>query len=454
MPRLKLTALAVPALLAACTVGPDFKSPGIPLANSFAEGAHAPIGDAAAQQWWLQFNDKMLNQLVAAAMRQNLDVRTALVRIDEAQAAARATGLAGLVSGGVTGQWTRQGGDNIPVSETRSAGFNPSIIIDLFGSQQRQREAALANLRATELSVGTARLAVLSALVSSYLDLRYFQQALALTRGTISSQAETLELVRGQFGAGASTQLDVAQAEAAYNQARANLPGLESGYYSALYSIATLLAVPVQTIQTQLQAGGRQPNVYAGAGAGIPADLLRNRPDVRSTEESYAAAVARVGVSEAALYPSLSLGGNVGISNGVNTWSFGPTVSIPLLNMPVLLANRDQAIAQAEQARLAWRASVLGAVEEVQSSQSAYIRARSEVSALQGSVTSFSRVVDLSQQTYDAGATTLLDLLNGQRSLSSAQLSLAASVRDMAANWAALQVAAGRGWAIVPPATN
>lgn len=175
----------------------------------------------------------------------------------------------------------------------------------------------------------------------------------------------------------------------------------------------------------------------------------RNRPDVRAAERDYAAAVAGVGVSTAQLYPSLTLAGTV-TATGTNTWGFGPTLSIPVLNRPSLLAARDQSKAQAEQARLAWQASVLGAVEDVQSAQSAYLRSLREVSSLRSSVNAYTRVTDLSQQTYEGGTTTLSDLLDGQRSLASARLSLAASVRDMAANWASLQVSAGRGWATGP----
>lgn len=228
------------------------------------------------------------------------------------------------------------------------------------------REAALASLQSAELSVGEARLAFLSSLVSTYLDLRYYQQAMALTRQTIASQSETLSLARNRAAAGAATSLEVAQAEAAYEQARAQLPGLESGYYASLYAIATLLAVPVQEIQGPLQTGGGQPLPRGASNPGVPADLLRNRPDVRAAERDYAAAVAGVGVSTAQLYPSLTLAGTV-TATGTNTWGFGPTLSIPVLNRPSLLAARDQSKAQAEQARLAWQASVLGAVEDVQS---------------------------------------------------------------------------------------
>ena len=449
MQTLKLVPLGLPALLAACATAPDYETPTMRMASGFSETAATPAGDVTTQQWWLQLNDPMLNQLVKAGMAQNLDIRTALARVAQAQAAARASGLPAYINGSVNGSYTRSGGEVLDTTDSRSASFGPSVVIDLFGAQAYTREAALASLQSAELSVGEARLAFLSSLVSTYLDLRYYQQAMALTRQTIASQSETLSLARNRAAAGAATSLEVAQAEAAYEQARAQLPGLESGYYASLYAIATLLAVPVQEIQGPLQTGGGQPLPRGASNPGVPADLLRNRPDVRAAERDYAAAVAGVGVSTAQLYPSLTLAGTV-TATGTNTWGFGPTLSIPVLNRPSLLAARDQSKAQAEQARLAWQASVLGAVEDVQSAQSAYLRSLREVSSLRSSVNAYTRVTDLSQQTYEGGTTTLSDLLDGQRSLASARLSLAASVRDMAANWASLQVSAGRGWATGP----
>lgn len=440
----------VPMVLAlsACAVGPDFRSPSQPVAANFAEGSAQPIGEASAQYWWRSYNDAMLNELVQTGLSQNLDIKTAISRVAEAQAAARATGLPAMISGSVSGDSIRAGGEAISGTTTTSgASFNPSLVLDLFGGERRSREAALASLQSAELSVGAARLTFLSQLVSSYIDLRYYQNALTITRQTLGTRRETLSLVQSQREAGAATALDEAQAQAALDESLASLPSLESGFYASSYAIATLLAQPVQTIETRLQRGAAQPRPGGNASAGVPADLLRNRPDVRAAERDYAAAVANVGVSEAQMYPSVSLGGTVSTSEGVGSWSFGPKVSLPVLNQGVLAAKRDQAIAQAEQAELGWRSSVLGAVEEVQASQSDYIRNQRAVAAYQRSVNSYERVVSLSRETYNGGTTTLLDFLDVQRSLASSRLTLASSVRDLAASWATLQVAAGKGWA-------
>lgn len=445
-PAFSRVMLPLSLVLAGCAVGPDYSAPEMALAATFVDGNAAPIGDVAAQRWWLAFNDPVLSDLVDTGLAQNLDIRLALARVAEAQAAARATGMPALVGGTVTGSVTRSGESDGGGATTRTAGFNPSLVVDLFGGERRAREQALAQLQGADLDAGTARLVFVSSLVSSYIDLRYYQSALAISRETVASRRETLELVQRQRQAGTATELAEAQAQVAVDEALAQLPGLEQGFYSSAYAIATLMGRPAQEILPRLERGNPQPAPRGSdVAAGVPADLLRNRPDIRSSERSFAAAVASVGVQEAQLYPSLTLGGNVSIS-GNNSWSFGPAVSVPVLNQGVLAANRDSAIAQAEQADLTWRAAVLSAIEEVQSAQSSLMRNRRAMEANRRATESSQRLVDLSRQTWEGGTTTLLDFLESERSLATSRLSLAAATRDTAASWASLQIAAGRGW--------
>ncbi|EIE50598.1 nodulation protein T precursor [Salipiger aestuarii] len=440
--------------LAACTVGPDYTAPSATLATSFAEGGAAPIGDAAAQYWWRGYNDRLLSDLVQQGLGQNLDIKTAISRVRQAQAAARATGAPALVSGNLSGGRTVSGSETVDNAGVDAASFSPALVLDLFGGERRNREAALAALASAQLSVGEARLAYLASIVSNYIDLRYYQNALAILRQTIGTRRETLSLVQSQREAGAATALDEAQAQAALDEALASLPGYESGFYAASYAIATLLAVPAQTIEDRLERGAAQPYVNGSADVGIPADLLRNRPDVRAAERDFAEAVANVGVAAADLYPSVTLSGSIGDTEGFKSWSYGPQISIPVLNRPLLQAQRDAAVAAAQTAELAWRASVLDAVEGVQSAQSDYIRNRRAVSAYRRSVSSYERVVSLSRETYNGGTTTLLDFLDVQRLLASSRLTLASSLRDLAASWATLQVAAGKGWTVPAAAAN
>ncbi|WP_290685954.1 TolC family protein, partial [Haematobacter sp. UBA3484] len=249
-----------------------------------------------------------------------------------------------------------------------------------------------------------------------------------------------------QFDLGSGTQLQLLQAQALLESTRANLPSLEKGFYIAVYALATLLAEPAQPLMTEMERGAAQPRPRGNDATGVPADILRNRPDVRSAERSLAAAVAAVGVSTADLYPSVNLSGNV-TAGSSHSWSFGPSVSLPVLNQPLLRANRDAAVSAAKQAELGWRGTVLAAVEDVQAAQAAVSRDRRQVAALGRTAEAYARARDLSRETYEVGTTSFLDFLDSERSMGDAQLSVASSVRTLANDWTSLQIATGRGWA-------
>ncbi len=445
---MKPALLALPFLvgLAACTVGPNYQAPKIGLAARFAEGDGATDGDVALERWWTGFGDATLNQIADRGLAQNLDILTAIERINQAEAALRATGAAALVTGDIGAEATRSRQQGVIDSES-SATAAATFVIDLFGGEARARQQAEAELEASTLDVGTARLAYLSSLVGAYIDARYYQEAAAITRGLIDTRRQTLELVERQQGVGLATDLSVLQAQALLEETRATLPAFEQGYASSVYAIATLLATPAAPLTSGLGRGAVQPRPPRGAEAGLPADLLRNRPDIRSSERAVAAAVAAVGVAEADLYPSLDLSGSVSASNP-SSWSFGPAIALPVLNQPVLRANRDQAISLARQSELAWRQSVLSAVEEVQTAQGAVIRGRRELAAQQSATEMYRRARDLSRETYEAGTTTFLDFLDAERSAGQTALALALSTRSLANDWVSLQIAAGRGWAV------
>lgn len=179
--------------------------------------------------------------------------------------------------------------------------------------------------------------------------------------------------------------------------------------------------------------------------AGVPADLLRNRPDLRASEASLRAAVAAVGVAEADLLPSITLSGTVANSSGTRSWSLGPELSLPVLNRGALRANRDAKVSAARQAELSWRSAVNGAVEDVQVAASNLTQYRLRQSALEQAARSYGHALGLAQQNYEAGAITLLDLLDTDRSAASARISAASAANETAQEWAFLQIALGAG---------
>ncbi|MBC7282047.1 efflux transporter outer membrane subunit [Hoeflea sp.] len=444
-PRISILTASLISLSACTSVGPDYKALDAATPASYVEGGTISAGDVAPVKWWQGLGAPQLDALVERGLAQNLSIQTAIERVEETRAALRSTG-AGTVSGNLTGASLRSGGSASPTASTNSAVFNASLVLDLFGGQRRAVERARAQAESADYDIGTARLAFLASLTGAYVDARYFQETLELTRRTIATRERTFELVRAQEDAGTATELDRVQARALLEEARASLPDLESGFNSAVYAIATLLAEPAAPLRASLQKGAAQPRPKSGMAAGVPADLLRNRPDIRAAERDLAAAVAAIGVAEAELYPSITLSGEITASSA-NNWSFGPTLVLPVLNQPKLRADRDQAISRARQAELAWRALILSAVEETQSAQGKVLRTQRALFSLRAAADSYARAVELSQLTYSGGTTTLLTLLDAERSRAAARLSLAQSVQALANNWISLQVATGRGWA-------
>ncbi len=435
--------------VAGCAVGPDYQRPEASLSARFAEGDAQTIGQVAGEAWWQDYRDPVLNELVSRGLKQNLDVLAASEAIREAEANLRATGINSAASGSLDGSRTRQGGEAIDGIQTiDNAELGASFVIDLFGGIRREREGAIASLASARATVETTRLAWLAELVAAYSSARYYQEALALARDTISAREETVDITRTQYDAGAATEYEVAEAEALLSNARAAVPQYAALFDSNVYAIASLLNEPAGPIKSRLQRGAPQLRTPSGSRTGVPADLLRNRPDVRSAEADLAAAVADVGVAEADLYPSLSLTGSVGRTDGTDSWSFGPYLSLPVFNQGALRATRDARISAAKQAEIAWRSSVTSAVEDVQVAESNLRRYRQRASALRQAANDYERALGLAQENYRNGAITLLDLLDTDRNTASARISAASAVNDAAQAWATLKIATGAGAAV------
>ncbi|MDO6731915.1 efflux transporter outer membrane subunit [Marinovum sp. 2_MG-2023] len=447
--------LILSLLLAGCAVGPEYQRPEVALQTRFVAGNAASVGQVATQQWWLDYKDPMLTRLVARGMAQNLDVMAASEAIRQAQANLRKTGVNSAVDGALSAQQTTSGGDAIDGTVTSNSGsLGAALVLDFFGGLRREREAATASLTAAKAEAETVRLAWLAEVLSAYSGARYYQEVLALTRTTIKTREDTVEITRSQFDAGAATEYEVAEAQALLSTARASLPQYAALFDANVYAIATLLNEPAAPILTQMQKGAPQLSSPGGANTGVPADLLRNRPDVRRAEADLAAAVAAVGVAEAALYPSLSLSGTVSRTEITDSWSFGPQLSLPVFNQGALRAGRDAEISAAKQAEIAWRGAVASAVEDVQVAQSNLTRYRQRASLLQTAARDYDRALTLAQQNYRNGAITLLDLLETDRNAATAKISAASAVLDAAQAWATLKIATGAGSAATEHLSN
>ncbi|CAD7026687.1 nodulation protein NodT [Pseudorhizobium endolithicum] len=458
-------------LLSGCVVGPEHAAPEITLPAKFAEGSTKSNGDVSAVAWWTAFNDSRLNGYVDQGLSQNLDVLQALERINQAEAAVVQAGAGGLPSLDFGAQGERSGTRDIggPISPqstspqtTVAGGLDASWFLDLFGLYKRSRQSALAQLDAAYASVDVARLTLLSQVVAAYIDVRYFQERIALARQNLSSRRETLDLTRLQLEAGAASRLDVVQAEGLVNSTLAEIPGLETQFRGAAHRVATLLGLPASTLLPELQKGARQPVARFNAKAGVPADLIRNRPDIRAAERQLASAVAEIGVAQAQLYPAITLGGSIRPSytrtssgeSGILSWSFGPGLSLPIFDGGALKANVSSSESAAREAYLAWKETVLNAVEEVENALAAVSRDARTVAALRDTVRSYEEALELATASYRDGASSLLDVLDAQRQVSTAQANLAQAVQQMAQDFVSLNVAVGGGYGYGAPSAR
>ncbi len=436
--------------LAGCAVGPDYQPPELAMQQAYVDVNNPQsLQRTDTLRWWEHFNDPVLNAWVVQGLDTNLSIAASVERISAAQAVLRGTGVNAAISGDLTASSTRAGADNIATVTNESAGLSGNLAIDLFGGIRREREAAQANLLAVVNDSQTARLAYLSALVNAYVNARYYQYAIVMTEQAIDSREQTLAITQRQRAVGSATELEEEQVKALLFNAQADIPDLNANFLAQMYAIATLLGEPVGPLLADMQAS--TPTVSALLGlnletpyqAGVPADLLRNRPDVRAAEQRLRLAFANIGVASAARLPSLSLTGTISSDN--NAWGFGPVVTLPIFNQGALAANQDQAEAQAREAFIIYQQTVLTAVEDVQSANSAWLRDRHKVDLLRKSVNAYTRAFDLSMQTYQVGVMTLLDLLDTDRNLNNARLAYAAALRDLSADWARLQIALGAG---------
>lgn len=441
--------VAVAALVPACSVvtPTSYVEPSIEVPARFMGGPSSALPDAANAAWWTDMSDPTLNSLVSTGLRQNLDIAAALARMDAASAAARGAGLPEQFSGGINASATRSRDDEGVIDNDTGAGLSGAFVLDLFGGARSSGARAAAQAEAAGFDVGAVRLAYIADVVGGYIEARFFQAAAEITRQSIESRRQTLELIEGRGEVGEATELEIAQSRSILAGAEAALPGLEAGFFANAIRIASLVGLPSEQVVRDLQRGAPQPRPRSNLGVGIPADIIRNRPDVRSAERAFAAAVAEVGISEADLYPSLSILGSIRASTDP-TWAFGPVLDIPLFDLPVRLANRDAAVAAAQASELEYRATVRDAVEEAQTAFTQLQYRRREVAGIQRVVEATTQVSSLSTESFSAGEALLLDVLDAERSSLDSQLQLARATRDLAADWSRLQVSVGKGWLV------
>ncbi|MFZ7111450.1 MAG: efflux transporter outer membrane subunit [Desulfatiglandales bacterium] len=458
-------ALIMPLILAGCAaVGPDYVPPELRTPatwhTSLEGGPVAGETDPTAlTHWWKTFNDPRLSSLIERAVSGNIDLKQAGARLREARAR---RGLARTEffptldgSGSATKIYSKEGTGGTETRDLYAAGFDAGWELDLFGGIRRGLEAADADLQASREALCDVLVSLLAEVAVNYLETRTYQARLAAAKANLNNQEETYSLTQMRYLAGLSDALAVQQARYNLENTRSQIPTLHTGLEGAMNRLAVLLGETPGTLHRELEHPEPIPVAPAQIAVGVPADLLRQRPDIRRAERELAAQTARIGVATAQLYPTFTLRGSIGfealqlddlLSGGGRTLAIGPRITWPVFDAGALRRNIEVQSAIQEQALMAYESTVLAALEEVENALSAYVDEQLRRESLIEASRAAETAVDLAQDKYRAGLTDFSDVLDAQRSLLSFEDQLARSGGTVLSNLIALYKAMGGGW--------
>lgn len=470
-----IVAGAVAIALAGCAVGPDYRPPQTVTPDQWHElpatGVRVESPDAALlATWWTTLNDPQLNEFIERALADNKTVKQASARVVQARAQRAITGggfWPNLNASTSASRSESEGGFNErgeavnTVGESYGTGFSASWELDLFGGQRRSYEAATAQLAATEAELRDVLVVLLGDVALSYIGVRTAQSRLDFAERNLESQREALEITRWRADAGLTTVLDVEQANTSYEQTRSQIPLLESSLVQNMNRLAVLTGQTPGALQSTLQQRKPIPVAPVDIVAGVPADVLRRRPDVRSAERQLAAQTAQVGVATAELYPSLSLNGSISwqsltasdVLDGFRNERSGLTLSLPLFAGGRLRQNIKVQNALVDQALASYEATVLAVYEEVENALNAWTSEQRRHAALVEAVGSARRAAELALIQYNSGLVDFQTVLTADRQLLSLEDSLAVSDGEITSNLIRLYKALGGGWSVFPTAT-
>lgn len=463
---IRLTPLAFALALSGCAVGPDYLRPASLLPAVFSEAKPAENVAVASNPainpaWWTLFNDATLNDLVDQALTGNASLRQAIARVEQADAVAREAGAsffpqidgsAGVSNTKASTRTATYVATQPRIRQARSAGLSTSFELDVWGRIRRTNEAAQASILATQYSRDSIRLSVAGLVADTYLALRAYDAQLAVTAETVKTREESLKLVKTRVDAGLASPLDGYQAEGLLAAAQAQLAEQRRQRTLAEHQLALLTGNPT----LKIAAGDlKQLPILPEPPAGLPADLVEGRPDVRQAEQELIAANASIGVAKAGYFPKFTLTGSLGsesktlsdlFSAGSSTWSLGLSALMPILDFGRTSARVDQAKALNQQSLVAWQNSLQTAYKEVRDALVS-LREYGEEEKAQGTrVDRAEKAMAVSRLRYEAGHAGYLEVLDAQRTLNEAQLSAIGVRQARLSTSVELFKALGGGW--------
>ena len=477
--RISLAGLAVLSLLVSGCIklGPDFVKPKAPVAEEwFEKDLRVKSEPADLGNWWKVFDDPVLNSLVETAYEQNLPLRIAGIRILEARA------RLGIAVGRQYPQLQQASGeiaaiqqsDNAPNTAAANkffydfqAGFDTVWELDIWGRFRRGVESADAGLSASIADYDDVLVSLLGEVAATYSLIRTFQERLEFARQNVQIQTRSLQIADARFRGGAVTELDVAQAKSLLRDTEARIPELETGLRQGQNALSVLLGMPPGDLQGLLGGIKPIPKAPPEVAIGIPAELLRRRPDIRRAELEAAAQSAQIGIAKADLFPAFSLTGSFGLESSAKggiqsnkagfsdlfnsnsfTYFVGPSFEWPILNYGRLKNNVRAQDARFQQLVVSYQETVLRAAQEVEDALVAFLRSQEQVKFLADSVKATRRSVDLSMIQYREGTISYNQVLDSQQFLVQQEDRLSTVRGDVARNLITVYKALGGGWEI------
>ena len=468
-----LTAVSLLAMAGCASLGPDFTPPEAPVESDWNFSDPDVLAQPVTQpEWWKVFNDPALDRLVGMAYEQNLPLQVAGLRIYEARAqlgiavglqypqTQRATGSA------TTNRISENSPNFIPITDTNfrnyQAGFDAAWELDFWGRFRRGVEAAEASLAATVADYDNALVSLTAEVARTYVTIRTLEERLRIATENIRLQQESLNIASVRFKYGATTELDVQQAKTNLADTQALVPTLQKSLRQATNALSTLLGMPPADLSEILGEGGNIPVVPEALTAGIPAELLRRRPDIRLAEMLAANRSALIGVAEADLYPSFSLFGIIGFqSSDTNEssagdlfdsdslfLSAGPSFSWNILNYGRIRNNIRVQDARYQQAIMNYRNTVLTAYREVEDAMIGVVESRKESRFREQGTGAARRSSKLATIQYREGAVDFQRVVDSERALVLQEDQWANARGDIALNLIAMYKALGGGWEI------
>ena len=468
---LSVAVVTTALLLCAPVFGQKSKRPEVALPNTWT--AESVQTGEPVEKWWTSFNDAELNKLIDRAVAANLDLKVATARVAEARAAAgiARAGLLPSVDASAAASRNRQRVIGPPRASSSSpsfvpiefnnfqAGFDAAWELDVFGSVRHSVQAARADAHAAAEARRAVLVTVLAEVGRSYIDLRGLQLRLDIAEKNIKIQQDTLDLTESRAKAGLATELDVSRARAQLEATRSVVPTLQSGIEIAIHRLSVLLGEQPDALQAELGPTSAVPVLPPAVPAGLPSELLERRPDIREAEAGVEAATARRGEAKADFFPRFVIAGSAGrqasqlhdLSLGMgNFFGVGPAISLPIFTGGRLRSQLHVQDARLEQAVVTYRAAVLSALEDTEDALVSYSQEQVRRERLESAVRSNADAVHLSSETYRAGLTDFLSVLDAQRELYANEDLLAQSRTEQAVNLIALYKALGGGWQSFP----